>query len=97
MDWKLLALITLTVVWLYGLLLNIISMQSVKNPIPANVSDVYDPETYRKWREYKKEKTRIAVFSETASFVISLLLIALNAYAAFAGLSRRRSLCRCWP
>ena len=86
MDWKLLALITLTVVWLYGLLLNIISMQSVKNPIPANVSDVYDPETYRKWREYKKEKTRIAVFSETASFVISLLLIALNAYAAFAGL-----------
>ena len=91
MDWKLLALIILTVVWFYGLLLNIISMQSVKNPIPANVSDVYDPETYLKWREYKKEKTRIAVFSETASFVISLLLIALNAYAAFAGFSPKTS------
>ena len=86
MDWKLLTIIILTVIWLYGMLLHVISMRSVKNKIPANVSDVYDAETYRKWRRYKGEKTRLSVLSETASFIVSLLLIALNAYAAFAGL-----------
>jgi STE24 endopeptidase len=85
MDFKVLAVIILTVIYLYEMLLNIISMRSVKNPIPANVSDVYDPETYQKWRKYKGEKTRLAVISETVSFAISLLLIVLNVYAAFAG------------
>ena len=86
MDFKVLAVIILTVIYLYGMLLNVISMRSMKNPVPVNVADVYDPETYRKWRTYKTEKSRLAVISETVSFAISLLLIILNAYAAFAGL-----------
>lgn len=84
-DFKVPAVIILTVVYLYGMLLNVISMRSMKNPVPANVADVYDPETYQKWRKYKGEKSRLAVISETASFVISLLLIVLNVYASFAG------------
>ena len=86
MDFKVLAVIILTVIYLYEMLLNIISMRSVKNSIPANVSDVYDPETYQKWRKYKGEKSRLAVISETVAFAISLLLIVLNVYAVFAGL-----------
>ena len=86
MNFKLIALVILTLIYLWKLLLNTISAGSVKNPIPANVADVYDPETYRKWREYKKEKSRLSVISDTASFVISLLLIIPNIYAAFAGL-----------
>jgi len=86
MNYKLLALIILTVIYIYEMLLNVISMQSMNNPIPENVSDVYDPETYRKWREYKKEKSRLSVISDTVSFAISMLLIALDVYAAFAGL-----------
>ena len=86
MDFKVWAVMILAVVYLYGMLLNVISMRSMKNPVPANVADVYDPETYQKWRKYKGEKSRLAVISETASFVLSLLLIVLNVYAAFAGL-----------
>ena len=86
MDFKVLAAIILTVIYLYGMLLNVISMRSMKNPVPVNVADVYDPETYRKWRTYKTEKSRLAVISETVSFAISLLMIVLNVYAAFAGL-----------
>ena len=51
MNFKLIALVILTLIYLWKLLLNTISAGSVKNPIPANVADVYDPETYRKWRE----------------------------------------------
>ncbi len=86
MDFKFLAVMILTAIYLYGMLLNVISMRSMNNPVPANVADVYDPETYRKWRTYKTEKSRLAVISETVSFAISLLLIVLNVYAAFAGL-----------
>ena len=86
MSFKLPALVIMTAIYLWGLLLNALSIRSVKNPIPANVADVYDPETYRKWRGYKKEKSRLAVISETVSFAVSLVLIVLNVYAAFAGL-----------
>ena len=86
MNYKALAIAILTVVYLYKMLLNVIGMRSVKNPVPMNVADVYDPETYRKWRKYKGEKSRLEAVSETASFVIGLLLMALNVYAAFADL-----------
>ncbi len=86
MNYKALAIAILTVVYLYKMLLNVIGMRSVKNPVPLNVADVYDPETYRKWRKYKGEKSRLEAVSETASFVIGLLLMALNVYAAFADL-----------
>lgn len=86
MNYKLIFLILLTVEYLYSLLLIVFRIRSMKNPVPANVADVYDPDTYRKWRNYKGEKSRLSVISETASFVIAFLLMALDAYAAFAGL-----------
>ncbi len=86
MNWKPAALLVLTAVWLYGLLLHAIGMRSVKNPIPRNVADVYDPDTYRKWRAYKGEKSRLALIEGTVSFAAAFLLMALDAYAAFAGL-----------
>ena len=89
MNFKLLVLVLLTIVWIYGLLLNVLSMRSVKNPVPANVSDVYDPDTYRKWREYKGEKSRRAVITGTGSYAVGLLLMALDVYAAFARLFPR--------
>ena len=86
MNYKLIVLILLAAEYLYSLLLIVFRIRSMKNPVPANVADVYDPDTYRKWRNYKGEKSRLSVISETASFIIAFLLMALDAYAAFAGL-----------
>lgn len=86
MNYKLLAAIVLTAVYVYGLLLNMIKVRSMNNPVPENVSDVYDAEMYRKWRNYTVEKTRLAVISGTASYFISLLMLVLNMYALFARL-----------
>ena len=86
MNYKLIVLILLAAEYLYSLLLVVFRIRSMKNPVPANVADVYDPDTYRKWRNYKGEKSRLSVISETASFIIAFLLMALDAYAAFAGL-----------
>lgn len=86
MNYKALVLIIVTVVYLYKLLLTWIRMRSADNPIPENVADVYDEETYRNWRAYHAEISRFEIASSTASYVIDLLLLALNVYAAFAKL-----------
>ena len=86
MNLKVLVLIVVTLIWLYDLLLNVIRMRSAKNQIPDNVADVYDRETYLKWRSYHADKSRFAVVTSTVSFIIELALLVFNAYAAFAGL-----------
>lgn len=86
MTFKTAAILILCVVYLYGMLLRVIRGRSDRNPIPANVADVYDPETYRKWKAYHAEKNRLDMFSATVGFVVDLVLLATNAYAAFAGL-----------
>ena len=73
-------------VYLYKLLLQALDRGSEKNPIPANVADVYDGETYKKWRAYHGEKCRLELISGAAAFVIELALMAFNGYAAFARL-----------
>ena len=70
----------------YRLALNIVQYRSAGNPIPENVADVYDAETYGKWRRYSAEKCRLSIFSTIASFLASLVLLGINAYAAFASL-----------
>ena len=86
MDFKAVAITVFILVYLYQLLLSVIGMRSEKNPIPANVADVYDQETYERWRAYHAEKSRFGILTSTASFVIDLVLLVSNAYAAFAGL-----------
>ena len=84
MNFKAIAVAVLLVVYLYELFLDIIRYRSARNPIPQNVADVYDTETYLKWKAYHGEKVRWGIFTKAASFVIDLALILFNAYAAFA-------------
>ena len=86
MNYKVMAMLVMLVVFLYKLMLSFIQWRSAGNAIPANVADVYDGETYRKWRAYHAEKCRLEVMQSTASFAVDILLIGFNAFAAFAGL-----------
>ncbi|MBR3038300.1 MAG: M48 family metallopeptidase [Clostridia bacterium] len=86
MAWKIAVVAVVTVVWLYELFVHRLTQRSKDNPIPACVSDVYDEETYRKRLSYSAEKSRLGMLQGTASFVVELLLLILNLYAAFAGL-----------
>ena len=91
-TFKIAVMAVLTVVWLYEMTLHFIQARSVRNPIPENVKDVYDPETYAKWRRYHGEKNRLSLLTSTASWLISMALMGLNVYAAFAGLFPKDSL-----
>ena len=53
---------------IYRLALNIVQYRSANNPIPENVADVYDAETYAKWRRYSAENCRLSILSTILSF-----------------------------
>lgn len=86
MEFKILVLAFVIITGLYSVVLNIIRYNSAKNPTPESVKDIYDAETYEKWRRYSSEHCRIDIISTLLSTVISLILLSVNAYAAFASL-----------
>ena len=86
MIWKLLPPFLLTVTFLYQLILHIVQYRSAGNPTPANVADVYDSETYSRWKQYNAENSRLQIFSTAASYAANMVLLLCGVYAAFAGL-----------
>ncbi len=86
MNFKAVAVVVLIVVYLYGLFLDIVRYRSSHNPVPKNVADVYDADTYLKWKAYHGEKVRWGIVTSAVSFAIDFVLILTNAYAAFARL-----------
>lgn len=71
---------------LYSLILSIVQYRSANNPTPANVADVYDAETYLKWKKYSAEHSRLDIISTVISCIITVIMLASGIYAAFASL-----------
>ena len=86
MSIKLGVMLLLLLIFAYKLFLSYIERKSFDNPVPDNVSDIYDGETYAKWKEYSKEKLRLEIITNSASFILTELLIGINAYSGFARL-----------
>ena len=86
MNFKVIAALILMVVYLYGLFLDVLRYRSAHNPVPKNVADVYDADTYLKWKAYHGEKVRFGILTAAVSFAIDLVLILTDAYAAFSRL-----------
>ncbi len=81
---KTLCLIAFVVSFLYNLLLLWLRTRSEHNPIPDTVKDVYDAESYNKWKRYNAEQNRFGLVRITVVHLVSFLLLLTNAYAAVA-------------
>ena len=86
MFWYLLPLVLITLSTVYRLVLNIVQYRSANNPTPANVADVFDTDTYNRWKAYCAEKSRLSILSTVVTFAVNLALLISGAYAAFAAL-----------
>ena len=71
---------------LYNLVLSIVQHRSAGNPTPQNVADVYDAETYQKWKSYSREKGILSIVFTSITGVITLAMLATGVHAAFASL-----------
>lgn len=83
---KLIVIIAALVGGLYPLFLSAVSIASAKRPTPRNVRDVYDEETYEKWKKYNKENGKLKIVSGAITCAITVILLLTNAHAAFASL-----------
>ena len=84
MSLKILALALLAVIYCYKLCIHAIETKSFANPIPESVSDIYDAETYTRWRRYAAEKQRWSLLEDLCSFIVIFVLILSDAFAGFA-------------
>lgn len=71
---------------LYSLILNIAERRSANNPTPENLSDVYDAETYQRWKRYSSERCRLSIIFTVVGALITLALLCTDAYALFVRL-----------
>ncbi len=83
---KLIVIILAAVGGLYGILLSVVQLRSANNPTPENVSDVFDKETYLKWKRYSAENSITDIVFSVVGVVINLVLLATDVYSAFASL-----------
>lgn len=81
MNYKLLILILMGILFLYDLYLKYRNQKSVERPIPENVKDLYDEEEYRKWLSYFRDKSRLSLFYLLASYIELFLMFGFNVYA----------------
>ena len=86
MNYKLLFLILFTLQHACTLVLNIVQRRSADNPTPANVADVYDAQTYQRWKAYNAEHSRLAILRTLAGWVLTMLLLGFDVYARVAAL-----------
>ncbi|MBQ7375951.1 MAG: M48 family metallopeptidase [Clostridia bacterium] len=86
MTFKVILIICVLIKSIYSILLNAVRYRSASNPTPANLADVYDAETYQKWKKYSAEHNRLSMISEVISCIAMLALLITNAYSAFASI-----------
>ena len=86
MNLKIVIIICVLLKCIYSVVLNVVRLRSANNPTPENLADVYDAETYKKWKRYSAEHNKLSIGSELVSTAAILALLITNAYAAFASL-----------
>lgn len=86
MNFKLLFICLVAVSAVYSVILDVVRYFSAKNPTPENLSDVYDAETYEKWKKYSAAHCGLDIAMGLISGAISISLLCSNAYVWFASL-----------
>ena len=82
-TWIVIAFLVITAL---RLALQLLHYRSAKNPIPANVADVYDSETYLKWQRYHGELSRLSLLQTLTGAAVTTALLLTDAYSAVAAL-----------
>ena len=86
MNFRLTVIILFVIIGVYQAVLNLVRYLSANNPTPKNLSDVYDAETYTRWKQYSLEHCKLEIFSGVASCIISITLLLTNLYSLFASI-----------
>ena len=78
---KIICLIVILLTFFYSLFIDIIDLKSSKNKIHEKVSDIYDEEKYKKWKNYKKDGVVLSVVSSIVQFIVTMIFLVFDIYA----------------
>lgn len=81
MNYKLIAVIAITLTFFFQTFMKWLEMKSAEREIPENVADVYDKPAYSKWLQYYKEKSLLSFVRHLLTYLTVYLMLGLNAYA----------------
>ncbi len=81
MNFKLLAILIIALTFLFRTYILWLEMKSARRPIPENVKDIYDAESYRKWLKYDNEKSRLAFIRHLVSYAFIFIIVGTDLYA----------------
>ena len=81
MNFKIAIIIIMVLGHIYQAVLNIVKYRSANNPTPENVADVYDAETYAKWKKYSAEHCTVLLVFTLISCVVYLVLLLTGVYS----------------
>ena len=86
MNYKLVVILFVVISGLYQVVLNIVTHLSANNPTPKNLSDVYDAETYARWKKYSSESSKLSIASSLVSLAVMVAMLATNLHSLFASI-----------
>ena len=66
--------IVLSIPFVYQIFYHALTLRSCSRPVPAEVSDLYRPEVYRKWIDFRKESSRYHLLCSCAGTAILFLV-----------------------
>lgn len=82
---KIIALVLVSIAFLFRLFLDIRDYSSRKRGIPEEVKDVYDEQAYLKWKAYSADKTKVNIIFEIINYVLAFVMILTDVYALITG------------
>ena len=86
MNFRLTVIILFAIVGVYQTVLNIVRHLSANNPTPQNLSDVYDAETYSRWKQYSAENSRLTILGGLVSCIVPIVFLLTNLHSLFASI-----------
>ena len=75
MSAKLFLLIFLFIDIIYSIIIYILTENKIKQPLPLEVSDIFDKERYEKFIQYKNDNKKMAIIENIIGFVLNIVII----------------------
>lgn len=73
-----LIIVLMTLIFAFDIFLSLLNYSTRNNPIPSNVTDVYDESSYEKWLLYSMETHRLSLIVKVVNFILLLGLLVMG-------------------
>lgn len=82
-----LTILVILIVFLLDILMSSLNYKHRKQPIPANVADVYDQKEYARWLKYTMENHRLSMVEKTMDALILVIFLSIGFFPFMADLA----------